>query len=137
MKYVVLPGRIFFSFIFIRSGLFHFTGQGVQYAMSKNVPLASISVPLAGVLAVLGGLLIALGYKPKTGALLIVLFLVPVTLMMHNFWAIEDPMQKQMQTTMFMKNLSMLGGAMLIMYFGSGPLSLETYIHGCKPEAKT
>ena len=67
----------------------------------------------------------AFGYKVEWGAGLVVLFLVPVTFMMHNFWAVSDPMMAQMQMAMFMKNLSMLGGALLISYFGAGPLSLD------------
>jgi putative oxidoreductase len=45
--------------------------------------------------------------------------------MMHNFWTISDPMMRQMQMAMFMKNISMLGGALLIAYFGAGPLSVD------------
>ena len=78
-----------------------------------------------GVLAVLGGLSILLGYRAKLGASLIVLFLIPVTLMMHKFWTIPDPMLAQIQMVMFMKNVSMLGGALLITQFGAGPFSLD------------
>ena len=66
-----------------------------------------------------------LGYRAKVGAWLIVLFLVPVTLMMHNFWAEKDPMAAQMQMAVFLKNLTMLGGALLISQFGAGALSLD------------
>ncbi len=59
-------------------------------------------------------------------AWLLVLFLVPVTLAMHNFWAVHDPMMAQIQMAMFMKNVSILGGALLISQFGSGPLSLDS-----------
>jgi len=45
--------------------------------------------------------------------------------MMHKFWGISDPMQAQIQMIMFMKNLSMLGGALLITQFGAEPLSLD------------
>ena len=44
---------------------------------------------------------------------------------MHNFWAVKDPMMAQMQMIMFLKNLSMLGGAFLISQFGAGPWSLD------------
>jgi putative oxidoreductase len=54
-----------------------------------------------------------------------VLFLVPVTFIMHNFWAAKDPMTAQTEMVSFLKNLSMLGGALLIAYFGAGPLSLD------------
>jgi putative oxidoreductase len=52
-------------------------------------------------------------------------FLIPVTLAMHNFWAVKDPMTAQIQMAMFVKNMSMLGGALLISQFGAGPLSLD------------
>jgi putative oxidoreductase len=76
-------------------------------------------------LAMIGGLSILLGYKAKIGAWLVVIFLIPVTLKMHNFWAVTDPMMQQMQMAMFLKNVTMIGGALLISQFGSGPLSLD------------
>jgi putative oxidoreductase len=100
--------------------------MAVGYATSQGVPLASFLVPFAGVIAIVGGLLILLGYKARLGGWLIVVFLIPVTLMMHAFWKETDPMQKQVQMTMFMKNLSMLGGAFLITWFGAGPVSLDS-----------
>ena len=84
-----------------------------------------MAVPVSGLIAVAGGLSILVGYRAKLGAWLVVLFLVPVTLMMHKFWAVPDPMMAQIQMMMFMKNLSMLGGALLITQFGAGPLSLD------------
>ena len=126
MKYTVLLGRILFSVIFLNSGIFHFSGMAVGYASAQGVPLASILVPFSGVIAIVGGLLILLGYKAKWGAWLIVLFLIPVTFMMHAFWKETDPMQKQMQMGMFMKNISILGGAFLITWFGAGPVSFDS-----------
>jgi putative oxidoreductase len=122
---VVLLGRIFFVLIFLMGGAGHFSKQTIGYAASQGVPLASVVVPLSGVLAIAGALSILLGYRAKVGAWLIVLFLVPVTLAMHKFWTVLDPMMQQMQMIMFMKNVSMLGGALLISQFGAGPLSLD------------
>jgi len=76
-------------------------------------------------LAIAGGLSILLGYRAKLGAWIIVLFLIPVTLMMHKFWTVTDPMMAQIQMILFMKNVSMLGGALLISQFGAGPFSLD------------
>jgi putative oxidoreductase len=120
MNYLVFLGRVFFALIFVMAGPGHFTANTIAYAASKGVPLASIAVPLSGIIALAGGLSIALGYRAKWGGWLIVLFLVPVTVMMHDFWAMTDPNMAQMQQIMFMKNLSMLGGALLIAHFGSG-----------------
>jgi putative oxidoreductase len=107
------------------AGFGHFSQQSIGYAASQGVPMASILVPLSGVLALFGALSILLGYRAKLGAWLIVLFLIPVTFAMHKFWTVTDPMMMQMQMAMFMKNLSMLGGALLITQFGTGPLSLD------------
>jgi len=122
---VVLLGRLLFAAIFIMSGPRHFMSQTIAYAASQGVPMVSIAVPFSGVLAFVGGLSILLGYRAKLGAWLIVLFLVGVTPMIHKFWGVTDPMMYQMQLVMFMKNVSMLGGALLITQLGSGPWSLD------------
>lgn len=127
MKYVLFLGRIFFSIIFLMTIFNHFSADTIAYAAAQGVPLPHIAVPFSGVLAIIGGLSIVFGYHAKIGALFIILFLVPVTLMMHNFWAITDPMGHMIQKVMFLKNTSMLGGAMVIAYFGSGPLSVDNY----------
>jgi putative oxidoreductase len=124
-RYWVPVGRVLFSLIFVVASLGHFSARTIGYAASQGVPFAGLLVPLSGVLALAGGLSIALGYRAKIGAWLIVLFLVPVTLAMHRFWAVSDPMMAQTQQVMFMKNLAMLGGALLLTHFGAGPLSLD------------
>ena len=123
---IVLLGRLFFVLIFLMAGPNHFANQTIAYAASQGVPLASITVPFSGVLAIVGGLSILLGYRARIGAWLIVLFLLGVTPMMHKFWGVADPMMHQMQMIMFMKNVAMMGGALLITQFGSGPLSLDS-----------
>ncbi|HEV2751350.1 MAG TPA: DoxX family protein [Gemmatimonadales bacterium] len=125
MRYVVLVGRILYSVLFLMTPLGHFSAAYIGYAAQQGVPAPGLLVPLSGVIATLGGLSIVLGYKAKVGAWLIVVFLVPVSLAMHNFWAVSDPMMRNMQMAMFMKNVAMLGAALLIAYFGSGPLSLD------------
>jgi putative oxidoreductase len=123
---IVLLGRLLFVLIFLMSGPRHFLSATAAYASSQGVPLASIAVPISGVLAIAGGLSILLGFRARLGAWLIVLFLVCITPMMHNFWAVSDPMMHQMQLIMFMKNMSMLGGALIISQLGSGPWSLDS-----------
>jgi len=122
----VLAGRVLFALIFVLSGLTHFSQQTIALAASQGVPLASFAVPFSGIIAMLGGLCILLGYHTEFGAWLIVLFLVPVTFMMHKFWGISDAAAAQDQMAHFMKNLSLLGGALLISQFGAGPLSLDS-----------
>jgi putative oxidoreductase len=90
------------------------------------VPVANILVPVSGIIAVVGGLSILLGFHGKVGAWLLVLFLVPVTFMLHNFWAVKDPMMQQVQMAMFLKNISLLGSALFFAQLGTGPLSLDS-----------
>ena len=123
--YLVPFGRLLFALLFLAAAPMHFTAQGVQYAASEGVPLAEILVPLSGVLALLGGLSVLLGYHARVGAQLLVAFLLPVTLVMHDFWSVAEPMAAQLQQVMFMKNVAILGGALLLMHFGSGPFSLD------------
>jgi putative oxidoreductase len=125
MSYVVVIGRIFYSAIFIVSGFRHFSQETITFAAKYGIPFAQAAVPLSGVLAIFGGISILLGYYARVGACLLVLFLIPVTLMVHNFWAAPAALTPEQQTQ-FMKNVSMLGAAVLIAYFGSGPLSLDT-----------
>ena len=122
---VVLLGRFFYALIFLMAAPNHFTKQGIAYAASQGAPLASIGVPLMGVISLVGGLSILLGYRAKIGAWLIVVFLVLVTPIMHKIWGAADPNLAQLQMINFMKNLSMLGGALFITQFGAGPLSLD------------
>ena len=121
---VALIGRLFFALIFLMAGLNHFSGQSIAFAASQGVPLASLAVPFSGVLAIVGGLSILLGFHARIGGWLIALFLIAVT-PLHNFWAVSDPMMHQMQMGMFMKNVSMLGGALLISQLGAGPWSID------------
>jgi len=119
-------GRICFSLIFIAAGLKHFSPETIAIAASQGLPFASVAVPFSGILALAGGLSIMLGYRAKLGAWLIMLFLIPVTITMHKFWGIAAPTEAQMQMAMFMKNVSMLGGALIISQFGAGPVSFDT-----------
>ena len=81
--------------------------------------MASLLVPLSGLLAFFGALSILLGYRAQIGAWQIVLFLIRVT-PSYKFWVISDPTMQQTPMVLFMKNLAMLGAALLLMQFGSG-----------------
>ena len=130
MRYAVLAGRQLFSIIFIIASARHFNPQTIASAARHSVPLPNFLVPLSGVIAFVGGLSVLLGYRTRFGAWLLVIFLVPVTMMMHNFWTVWDPATSQIEKAMFMKNVTMLGGALLISYFGAGPLSVDAFVEG-------
>jgi len=128
MKYAVLAGRQLFSVIFIIASAGHFNPRTIEAAAAHGVPLPYLVVPLSGIIALLGGVSVLLGFQTRLGAWLLVIFLVPVTVVMHNFWSVSDPIALQIEKAMFMKNITMLGGALVISYFGAGPLSLDALI---------
>lgn len=131
MKYTPLIGRILFSLIFLSSGIMGhlvMNSQTAAYAASSGVPMPNVLVAISGVIAILGSLSIILGYKAKLGAWLIIIFLVPITFTIHNYWTITDPAQQMMRTmqmSMFMKNISLTGAALMITFFGAGPVSFD------------
>ncbi len=125
MRSIVPVARLLFVALFLMSAPGHFKAQTIAYAAEQGVPFAAILVPFSGLMALAGGLSILVGWHARAGAWLLVAFLVPVTLAMHAFWAVPDPMMRMMQMAMFMKNLGLLGGALLITYFGAGPASLD------------
>ncbi len=120
-RYLVPLGRAAFAGIFVWAAPADFSPQAVAWAAPQGVPLPGLLVPLAGLISLAGGLSVVLGYRAKAGAWLLVLFLVPVTIMMHNFWAVKDPMMAEIQQGFFWANLSRVGGALLIAHFGAGP----------------
>ena len=125
--WVVPIARFLFALIFILSGFNHFTSGSISYADSMGIPMADILVPVSGLMAIMGGLSIMLGLHARFGAILILIFMLPVTVLMHNFWSYSDPQMAQMQMIHFMKNLSLIGGALLISFYGAGPHSLDLH----------
>ncbi|MCS7271144.1 MAG: DoxX family protein, partial [Gemmataceae bacterium] len=61
---------------------------------------------------------------------LLIVFLIPATVIFHNFWAFEGQ-EQQMQMIMFLKNLAILGGLLLVVGFGAGAYSLDNRCGSC------
>jgi uncharacterized membrane protein YphA (DoxX/SURF4 family) len=114
----VLIARILFSAIFILSGISHITNNRrmSMYAESRKVPFPRPAVYVTGIMILLGGISVLLGLWVKVGALLIVVFLIFVAVIMHNFWTIAEPTERQNEQIYFMKDIALAGGAFLIWY---------------------
>jgi len=112
---------------YLFNALNHFRSLNMMagYAGSKGVPAPKLAVAGTGVLLLLGGLSILLGVQPTIGVILIVVFLVPVAFMMHNFWAVQDPQMKMMEMVNFMKNIALAASALMFLAIPQPwPLSL-------------
>jgi putative oxidoreductase len=119
MDAVFLAGRILFALVFVSSGIMGHLGQAkqlAQYARSVGAPAPELMVPLSGVVIIVGGLSVAIGVWADLGALLLAAFALSVAFFMHAFWREQDPQQQQNQLAHFMKNMGLVGGALVIFY---------------------
>lgn len=117
-------GRIALGAIFVISALGKLTNWHgtVGYAGTKGISEALLAIATA--LELLGGLSVILGFKARWGALALLIFLVPVTLVFHNFWAV-GPAEQQAQIVNFLKNVSIAGGVLIVLARGAGAYSID------------
>lgn len=123
-----LIGRILLILIFLNSGIGkigNFEGTA-QYMAKFGMPYTSFFLFGAIVFELVGSVTVILGYFTRLGALLILIFLIPTTLIFHTNFA------DQVQTIMFLKNVSMFGGCLLLLSTGPGRLSLDYFLRGKK-----
>ena len=125
-QYAPLAGRILLALMFVISGwgkITNFSGTA-GYMASMGMPFPELLLPGAIAIELGCGLRLMAGWKTRFAALAIFLFIIPSTLIFHNFWA-ADPAQAQNQMIHFMKNVTIMGGMLYVMAFGAGPLSLD------------
>ena len=126
-QFALLIGRLMVGGMYLYSGITNLIGLGGTsgYAASKGVPEAQVLVTLASLLLVVGGVSLISGIQPRLGVGAVALFLVPVTIMMHNFWAL-DGIKRIAELHAFMGNLALLGSALMFLAIPRPwPLSLD------------
>ena len=125
-RYGPLVGRILIALIFIFSGFGKITGFSgtVGYIASKGLPLPQLAAIAAIIIELGGGILLVMGLKARWAAAAMLLFTGLAALFFHNFWAVS-PDQAQNQMIHFMKNISMMGGLLYVVVYGSGPISAD------------
>jgi uncharacterized membrane protein YphA (DoxX/SURF4 family) len=127
MQYLFLLGRILFGGFFLVNAYRHFTMVSgmAPYAASKGIPSPRLAILGSGLLLLLGGLSMLLGIRPTWGVVFLALFLLPVSLTMHNYWADKDPQMRQANQINFHKNVALLGAAIMLLAIPQPwPLSL-------------
>jgi uncharacterized membrane protein YphA (DoxX/SURF4 family) len=127
-KYIPLMARVCLAVLFFRGGVSHLLGFAATQQMmaQKGLPLPGLLLMGNIVFQLIGGSLILLGYKTRLGAILLILFLIPTTLVFHMDFS------KEMQVIAFLKNLAIIGGLLMVVYAGAGPISLDERVktHG-------
>jgi len=117
MADLFLMGRLIFGGFFLYSGVHHFLDVTTlaQYTGAKGVPMPEAAVLLTGALLIVGAVSILLGIMPRAGLACLILFLAGVTPTMHAFWSVADPQLRQMEMGNFMKNLALMGSALMML----------------------
>ena len=120
----MLIGRVLLVLIFFQSGvgkIGNFAGTA-QYMAKFGMPYTTFFLLGSIFLEMAGSLSVILGFLTRLGTLLLILFLIPATLIFHTNFA------DRIQMIMFMKNVSMLGGCLLLFSAGPGRLSLDYFL---------
>jgi putative oxidoreductase len=123
---LALVGRILLGSIFVLSGFQKLMGySGVVASISgKGLPMPEVLAVLTIVIELGAGLLLVVGWKARWAALLLFLFIIPVSLVFHNFWTMEGA-QAAMNKIQFLKNVAIMGGMLMVAAFGPGRYSLD------------
>jgi putative oxidoreductase len=129
--YLSLVGRVLVSTLFLLSALGKITGWSTTagYMASKGMPLVPFFLAAAILIELGGGLSVLTGFQARWGALALAAFLIPTTLIFHNFWAFHGP-EQQAQMINFLKNVAIMGG--LLQVAASAPASLRAAAHAGK-----
>ncbi|PSQ95429.1 MAG: DoxX family protein [Bacteroidetes bacterium SW_9_63_38] len=121
-SYVPLVARTLLGLIFVMSAFSKITGfEGTQqYMASEGMPATAFFLVAATIVELLGGLSVILGAWARAGATALFLFLIPATLIFHTDFS------QQTQMIMFLKNMSIMGGLLLLIAYGSGRYSIQS-----------
>ena len=92
--------------------------EPLQNFLTLLVPWASLLLGVGVFFELLGSFMLFIAYREKLGVALLILFLIPATFLFHSFWFFEGPM-RELQMTMFLKNLAILGGLIFVAIHGA------------------
>ena len=114
---ILYIGRIVFGGYFLYNGYNHFAHLSMMsgYAQSKGVPSPKLAVAGSGLLLAIGGVSLIFNLFPLVGLLALILFLLPVTFMLHAYWKVQDPMAKMGEMVNFTKNFALLGAVLILL----------------------
>ena len=129
IQYAAPVGRILLSLIFLASAAGKITDWEAPAGMmaERGLPAANVLLSVAVALEIIGGVSVLLGLYARLGALALLAFLIPVSLIMHNFWAFEEP-ERMGEMVNFMKNVSIMGGLTMVLALGAGPCSVDSML---------
>ena len=125
-QYVSLGGRFLLSVIFLLSGihkLMDWSGTA-DYMASYGMTAVPFFLTAAVVVELVGGAALLFGYYTRLAALVLFLYLIPVTYIFHHFWGLQGHAQQE-QMINFLKNLAIMGGLLEFCAVGAGAMSVD------------
>ncbi|MCG8291997.1 DoxX family protein [Pseudomonas entomophila] len=124
--FLLLLARLLLVILFVLSGWSKLTGfEGtVAYMTSLGAPAPMLAAAIAVIMEFLVGILLILGFYTRPLALLLALFVLGTALLGHPFWNMVDP-ERSANMTQFLKNLSIIGGLLVLAVSGPGRFSLD------------
>ena len=116
-KILSFVGRIVLGGFYLYYGINNFVDfAGMSgYATYKGVPMPELAVIIGAILLILGGLSLLTGYRPEYGIAALLLFLLPVTMLMHNYWTITDPQMRVIEQGLWMRNMALAGAGLFLL----------------------
>ena len=129
--FLLLLGRVLLGWIFVQSGwrklmnMDAFISTGQTSLVGRGVPNAAFWGWIGAPVEFLGGVLILFGFATRYAAFAILIFTIAATLIGHRFWEYTNPAEIRAQHTQFFKNVSMMGGTILLMVAGAGRWSFD------------
>ncbi len=126
-NFLLLAGRVLMGWIFVEAGWRKLFAMDAFIAnlTNRRVPYASVLGWIGGVVEFLGGLALLLGFWTRCSALLLIVFVIVATLISHRYWEFTDAAARRMQQSHFWKNLTIIGGFVLMLVTGAGRFSVD------------
>jgi putative oxidoreductase len=126
-NFLLLAGRVLMGWIFVFGGWRKLMGMDsfIASLANRRVPYASVMGWIGGLVEFLGGLALLLGFWTRCGALALLVFTIVATLISHRYWEFTDAAARRMQQGHFWKNLTIIGGQLLLLVTGGGRFSWD------------
>jgi putative oxidoreductase len=127
---ILLVGRLALGAIFVKSGLQKLLALSVFAASlaGRGVPASSFWAAVGATVEFVGGILIVTGLKTRYASLLMILFVIVATGISHRYWDFAEAAARRSQEIQFFKNLSIMGGFLLLYVTGSGRFGLDALL---------
>jgi putative oxidoreductase len=123
-----LVGRLILAWFFLNAALSYSAGWDgtIQLMALKGIPAPPLLLAAALIVMVLGGLSLVFGFQTRHGAVLLFGFTLIVSVAMHDFWKIDNAIDRAADFDIFARNMAIAGGLLLLVGMGPGPVAIDS-----------